>query len=91
MIKHNIAKPRFNNNLYDIIPVGYEALPLTTGDKVKVIIDSQFEDNKPRSFYLTGTILAEDNDAWGYCVKFVEEGNTWTNWHKRYHLKFISH
>lgn len=91
MIKHDIAKPKFKHSLHDIIPAGYEALPLTTGDRVKVIIDSQFEDNKPRSFSLTGTILAEDNDAWGYCVKFVEEGNTWTNWHKRYHLKFISH
>lgn len=65
---------------------------LKIGDKVKVIIDSQFRDyysnsnNRiPRSFHKIGVIINIDfGDEWAYQLRFTDGD---TNWFKRYHLK----
>lgn len=73
----------------DFIPEGYEETgkeEIKCGDVVRVIVDSQFDDSKPRRLNQTGLVCDEDFDPWGYKVMFNDGG---TNWFKRYHLEKI--
>lgn len=54
------------------------------GDKVKIIVDSQFNDSDERRINQIGTVKEIDtSDEWSYRVRF-ENGE---NWFKRYHLE----
>jgi hypothetical protein len=63
-----------------------EKLPtLNIGDKVKIIFDSQFNDNDVRRIGQYGKIIELDpGDEWAYKVKF-QDGQC--NWFKRYILE----
>jgi len=59
---------------------------LNIDDKVKVIIDQQFNDIDIRRFGNIGMVAEIDGgDEWGYKLQF-DDG---FNWFKRYHLQKI--
>ena len=60
---------------------------LNVGDRAKVIVDSQFDDNAIRRIETIGTVVSiKTVDEWCYKLDF---GNGF-NWFKRYHLQKIS-
>lgn len=79
----------------DVFPVEWDGTEheleqekeLNIGDKAKVIVDSQFNDeNAPRRINTIGTVVEIDiGDTWSYKLSF-ENGN---NWFKRYHLQKV--
>lgn len=55
---------------------------LNVGDKVRVVVDSQFKQDD-----MIGTVIELDpEDEWGYRVSFADGIITW---YKRYHLEVI--
>ena len=59
---------------------------LSIGDKIKVIVDAQLNDELPRRIGQVGTVIGIDHrDEWSYNVDF---GNG-TNWFKRYILEKV--
>lgn len=70
----------------DIRVEGYEYGKLNIGDIVKVVVDSQFNDNLKRRIGEIGEVVEVDSDDWAYCVKFSDGG---LNWFKRYILQQV--
>lgn len=61
-------------------------IPLYPGDRVKVVVDSQFDDRDVRRVGQEGVVVAIDHsDEWAYQIAF---GNK-KNWFKRYILQKI--
>ena len=68
----------------DIYVEGYEYGKLDVGDIVKVVVDSQFNDNLKRRIGEVGKIVEVDSDDWAYRVEFPDGDS---NWFKRYILQ----
>lgn len=69
----------------DVYVEGYEYGKLDVGDIVKVVVDSQFNDDLKRRIGETGTIVEVDPaDEWAYRVEFPDGES---NWFKRYILQ----
>lgn len=69
----------------DIYVEGYEYGELHIGDKVMVVVDSQYDDYCKRRLGEIGEIVEIDpGDEWAYRVEFSDGG---CNWFKRYILK----
>ena len=71
----------------DIYVEGYEYGKLDVGDIVKVVVDSQFNNNLKRRIGEVGKVVEVDSDDWAYRVEFTDGGS---NWFKRYILKHVS-
>ena len=71
----------------DIYVDGYEYGELHIGDKVMIVVDSQYDDYCKRRLGEIGAIVEIDpGDTWAYRVEFSDGG---CNWFKRYHLKCV--
>lgn len=68
----------------DIYVEGYEYGKLDVGDTVKVVVDSQFNDNLKRRIGEVGKVVEVASDDWAYRVEF-QDGES--NWFKRYILQ----
>lgn len=71
----------------DVYVEGCEYGELHIGDKVMIVVDSQYDDSLKRRIGEIGEIVEIDpGDEWAYCAEFSDGGK---NWFKRYHLKRV--